>query len=65
MSSAASVPTHSGVSFSAHTSAEPKCSMIFGQVRDAVQRSRMLRAGRPRTLSCHGAHHWGPSLPAW
>ena len=30
-----SVPTHSGVSFSAHTSAEPKCSMIFGQVFDA------------------------------
>ena len=36
-----SVPTHSGVSFSAHTSAEPKCSITFGQVFDRVQRSRM------------------------
>jgi hypothetical protein len=41
-----------------------KCSMIFGHVWLAVQRSRMPTAGNPRTVSSHGSHHCGPSLPA-
>ena len=61
----ASVPTHSGVSLSPHTSAEPKFSMIFGQVLVAMQRSRMPAAGSARTGSGCGSHHCGPSLPAW
>ena len=31
---------------------------------DSVQRSSMLRAGRPRAVSGYGIHHCGPSLPA-
>ena len=65
MSFLPSVPTHSGVSFRAQTSAEPKCSMTFGQVFVASQRSRMPAGGRPRTLSGNWCHHCGPSLPAW
>jgi hypothetical protein len=61
----ASVPIHSGVSFSAHTSAEPKCSTIFGQVRVSLQRSSRPAAGTRRSGSGCGSHHCGPSLPAW
>ena len=59
------VPTHSGVSFRPQTSAEPKCSMILGQVWVWLQRSRMPSDGRPRTGSGASDHHCGPSLPSW
>src|SRR3989475_5137578 len=40
----AEVPTHSVVIFSAKTSEPPKCSKIFGQVSESLQRSRMPRS---------------------
>ena len=54
MSLSAIVPTQAGLRFRPHISAAPMCSMIFGQVLLAVQRSRMPAAGRPRTGSGHG-----------
>ncbi len=65
MSASPAVPIHSGVSFSAYTSADPKCSITFGQVLFLSQREKMLPVGCLRTGSGQSAHHCGPSLPCW
>src|SRR5207245_9263666 len=64
MSFSVDVPTKAGLSVNPHISAAPKCSTIFGHELLAVHRSSILLAGKSRTVSGHGVHHWGPSAPA-
>src|SRR2546425_11734077 len=64
MSLSADVPTNDGLSVNPHIAAAPKCLTIFGHELLAVHRSCILLAGKSRTVSGHGVHHWGPSAPA-